>query len=184
MRRRFLSAGLVAAAVVLTGCDSEGGQPDQQQAVAWAERVCASVAEGGEKLSQPPKLDPRSPQNALDSIVVYLGKLSSALDGMENELRAAGSPPVRNGLDTYGKALATLDEIQAAVKNATTGLRNAKVDNPAALKKAMTRAGKEMTKVRAAEGPAADLKANPELYAVFAKAPSCQKIDNVAAGAN
>lgn len=184
MRRRFLSAGL-AAALVLTGCSGDDGDPAEgrQQAVAWAERVCDSVAEGGAKLSEPPKLDPSSPEKALAGIIGYLGKLSAAVKGMETELRAAGAPPVRDGQSAYDKALATLDDIQTAVKKATSGLRKAKVDDPATLRSAMTTAGQEMAKVRQSEGPAADLKANPELYAVFAKAPSCKQIDNVNASA-
>lgn len=179
MRRRFLCAGLTTFALVLTGCGGDDQQEAEKRAVAWAERVCATVADGGKQLSKPPRLNPSSPRSAKDSVVKYLGLLDGALAAMEAELRKAGSPPVRDGVSAYVKALQTVDEIQGAVGKAVTGLRKAKVSDKPALRKALNNAGKEMAKVRQIEGPAADLKANPALYAVFAKAPTCRRVDQL-----
>lgn len=176
IRRLIVLSAVVGVAV--SGCsESDGSSPSQQDALAWAERVCQSLHEGGAALSTPPKLDPRSPQKAKASVVGYLETLDKALESMDAELQKAGSPPVAKGLDAYGHALATLDKIQQGVEGAVQRLRKVKVTDQAGLQKALTRAGKDLAKVQKLDGPAADLTANPELDKVFASAPKCQGIE-------
>lgn len=176
IRRLIVLTAVVGVAV--SGCSESGGSSSSEQdALAWAERVCQSLHEGGAALSKPPQLDPRSPQKAKASVVGYLETLHKALESMDAELQDAGSPPVAKGLNAYGKALATLDEIQQGVDGAVQRLRKVKVTDQAGLQKALTRAGKDLAKVQKLDGPAADLTANPELDKVFANAPKCQGIE-------
>lgn len=178
IRRLIISAAVVGVAVSgVSGCTDSGPESSQQNAVAWADRVCGSLREGGATLSTPPNLDPRSPAKAKASVVSYLDKLKAAVESMDAELRDAGSPPVDDGLTAYGKALDTLDEIQQAVNGAVERLRKVKVSDQEGLRTALTRAGKDLAKAQRVDGPAADLKANPALDKVFAEAPACQGIE-------
>lgn len=177
MIRRYFAAAAIGALgfTAAAGCGGVSDDP-RQLASDWVERVCQSVNAGAEKLSKPPKVNLASARDMKDSVVTYLTTVSDALGDTEAELRAAGVPPVHNGIAAYGKALKTTEALQGALAKAVSDLRAAKVEDEQEFKAAMTKVGKRLGKVRQQEGPAEDLKANPELATLFQQTPSCSKV--------
>ncbi|MGI8332988.1 hypothetical protein ACRYCC_23800 [Actinomadura scrupuli] len=164
------------AGISLAGC---GGKDPKTAAdgpeVAWAGRVCSAVGAGGAKLTLP-HLDPKNPQKQKESLIVFLGTVSTQLKTLKTSLEGQGAPQVTGGKASYDRALSNLSETQAGVDSAATSLRASKVSDPASLKHALDGVGKSLVKFSAYEGPSKDLRTNPELNKAFTKAPACQRI--------
>ncbi|RZS32628.1 hypothetical protein EV193_1114 [Herbihabitans rhizosphaerae] len=177
MMSRLFAVVTAAAAVLVaaTGCGSSSATETNEKAVAWSEQVCKTIEAGGLKLSQLPKVDPANPSSQKDGALGYLGTLVESLDGVANGIRAAGVPPVTDGQSTMDKALGTVDKAKASIEGARASIGKAPANDPLALQKAMAEAGGAL-QVASAEGPAKDLKANPELSKAFAESATCRKV--------
>ncbi|GAA5108648.1 hypothetical protein [Haloechinothrix salitolerans] len=182
MMRRLCHAVVVIFAVGMLGSCSSGEEPSRhERAIAWADQVCDSIRAGGEALSALPKIDPAAPAKSKRKVLGYLDTVASALDDMSNDLHAAGTPPVTGGMATYGSAMATIEDLTAAVDDATTRLRATEVRDRESLTKALRAVGTVFTKVGNSTGPAGELRENPELREVLADAERCDGIESVTA---
>ncbi|GAA4415024.1 hypothetical protein GCM10023148_11070 [Actinokineospora soli] len=194
-RSAFAAAAL---ALALTGCsgDNNPGTPAPApqattattttggaggDAVAWAERVCASVGPEVEKLSAGPDIDPSNPQAAKEGLVTYLDTLISAIDRMIGGMRDAGAPPVPDGQIAADRAVGTLEEAKGSVSAARDELAAADVSDPAAFQAAFTKVGEDLQKLSELENPMEGLRGNEELDAAFEQAESCKKLSGSSA---
>lgn len=176
IRRMIACAVLAVTATGLQACESGSvADPGEVDPVVWSQSVCQSVLDGGAQLADLPMMDPRNPAKTKANVVGYLGKLSAALKGTESALLDAGSPPVDNGIDAYGKALKTIESIQGGLATARKRLKQAEVTDGKALQDAMRQAGKSMAKANNS-GPMKDLAANQELSAAFAQSQTCRQV--------
>ncbi|GGS17016.1 hypothetical protein [Actinokineospora fastidiosa] len=186
VRRPLIAA---AVALVLAGCGNDepaAPEPAPQppattttttgDAVAWAERVCSSVAPEVKKLSAGPDIDPNDPKAAKTNLVAYLDTLVAALDRMTAAIRDAGAPPVPDGEVAADRAMQTLQEAKTQVEQSRTELAAADVSNQAAFQKAFTNVGEDLQRLSELENPMAGLRGNEELDAAFEKAPSCRTL--------
>jgi hypothetical protein len=185
MIRRFVAAVAVTASActALAGCGSDKDDARNDPAIAWSDSVCKTIEAGAAKLSQMPAVDPSNPQAAKDSLVVYLGHLSEALVGVSDGFKTAGSPPVKDGQATLDKAMTTLTTTKSTIDTAKTKLQAAAVTDQATFQAAISDISGVMKTLTNAEGPAKDLKENPELAAAFKAAPTCQKVEGAQAPA-
>lgn len=182
-RRLFAGFALmfvVGLAVAGCGRSSSDQSANANQAISWAEKVCMSIQQGAVALTQPPVVDEASdPLTAKNSLVDYLGKLSQALDTVSAGIRNAGPPPVANGQAAVDRAMVTITETKTAVDGARTKLAQLSTTDPIGLQQALTDAGAGMDKLSNVEGPAKDLKANPDLSQAFAQAPTCKQLEGI-----
>ena len=180
MFRRLVSLVCVAVSgLVVAGCSDSDGDSDGP-AVAWVERVCASVEKGAQTLASPPAADLADPQTAKTAFTDYLGRVSQALDTVSAGIRDAGQPPVDDGQRAVDNAMGTISEIKTAIETARTRVAGLPVTDPAGFQQALNDVGAGLAKINGVEGPTKDLKANPALNEAFGKAPACQRIDGSA----
>jgi hypothetical protein len=186
---RRIAMGAVAATVLtlaLTGCaekttagsgSAASTSPSSGDATAWAEQVCKSIEDDIAKLQQTPDVDPTNLAQAKDTLVAYLGDVSTALDNLSSGFKDAGPPPVADGEQAVDKVTTTIDDMKKTVDDATATLEKASASDPAALQAAFQKVGEDLQKLGDIEDPTKGMKANKELEEAFDKAPTCQKID-------
>ncbi|HVK21714.1 MAG TPA: hypothetical protein VM677_10185 [Actinokineospora sp.] len=186
MIRRVIAAAMLAVCTCATvaACGSDKGPTANGPAIAWSDQVCKTIDAGAAKLSQLPAVDPSNPQAAKDSLVVYLGSLSDALGNVTDGLKTAGAPPVTDGQATLDKAMATLTTTRSTVDTAKSKLQAAPVTDSATFQAAISEISKVMSSMTDNEGPAKDLKSNPELAVAFGNAATCQKVEGSTAPSN
>ncbi|CRK57216.1 hypothetical protein [Alloactinosynnema sp. L-07] len=179
MIRRVIAAATLAMCTCATAaaCGSDKGPQANAPAIAWSEQVCKAIDAGAAKLSQLPAVDPSNPQAAKDSLVVYLGSLSDALGGVSEGLKTAGTPPVTDGQAALDKAMTTVTTTRSTVDTAKTKLQAAPVTDTVTFQAAISDISKVMSQLTDNEGPAKDLKSNPELATAFASAATCQRVE-------
>jgi len=174
---RAALAGLTLTLGLAAGCGSDSsGDQVNGQAIAWAEQVCQTVQVGGQRLSEPPQVDPTNPQLAKDSLVGYLGVLLEALDSVAQGISRAGAPPVADGQSAVDKAMEALGKNRTAIGDARTKLQQAPSD-PVSFQQVLTDVGTQLGQLGSAEGPTKDLRSNPALNEAFTQAPTCQRLD-------
>ncbi|HET9137982.1 hypothetical protein [Actinophytocola sp.] len=177
-RRSPALVSLIVSGLAVAGCsgaEDDSGGP----AVAWAERVCASVEQGAQGLALP-AADLTDPQAAKTAFDAYLGQVAQALDRVSAELRAAGAPPVADGQQAVDSAMGTITEIKTAIEGARTRVAALPVTDAGSFQAALNDVGTGLAKIDSVEGPTKDLKANPALNEAFGKAPACRRIDGSA----
>lgn len=172
---------VAAVGLVVAGCSASKQAPEPRPldspAVAWAEKVCVSVEAGAAKLSTLPAMDTTDPVSTRDGMVAYLGDLVTALGGLADGIRAAGTPPVPDGTVAVDNALRTLTTTRTGIETAVATLSGTSTADPVALRRAMEDVGTGLAQLGTEEGPTKDLKANPELRDAFSKAPACRRLD-------
>ena len=198
MKPRLVGAAVFAfAAVAFTaGCGSDEAAPPvipapgapgstSEQApadlddpvVAWAERVCGVVERGGKSLARFPAVDPDDPARTKQAMVDYLKAISTELGKLGEGISSAGAPPVDGGDAAVDAALKRIDTLRASLTDAQEELSAVPATDPAAFQAALADLGPRLEGLNAAEGPTADLKANPELKEAFSSAPTCRRVE-------
>lgn len=183
MRARPLAAALAGlVTLTLAACSSPdigagSGGDVNDPAVTWAGHVCEVVRAGGVTLSQLPAMDPSAPAKAKDSLVTYLGSLSAALAELADGIQHEGVPPVRDGQATLDRAMSTLDASRSSVDSAKARLAAAAVSDQATFEQAVREASTAFQQLGDTDGPAKDLKDNPELARAFTAATTCRNLD-------
>ncbi|CAM5588565.1 hypothetical protein SALBM135S_01199 [Streptomyces alboniger] len=173
-RRRHAAAllpaalGLVAAAA-LSGC---GSRVDDGPKVDWASDVCGSVRDVGSKLTVP-TADRKDPRKYRAEVVTFLDALGRQLGALDQKMGKDGAPPVEGGDAAYKKALKNLRLARGSLAGTTAELKKAEVTDKKSLKAALKKAGEGMDRAGSYQGPAHDLRADPELRQAFDKAPTC-----------
>ncbi|SDD82231.1 hypothetical protein [Actinokineospora iranica] len=199
MVRRLVAATATAAAFALglAGCGSDpgtapgatttsapaatttSGTSANGDAVAWAEKVCSSVAPHVDELDDGPKdIDGTDPNKAKAGMSAYLDKLSGALDSMTASFKEAGDPPVANGDQLSEKAVGSLDEAKKIVDGAKVKLEGVNTADPAAFQSGFLQVGQDLQKLGDLEDPTKGLRGNKELEEAFKAAPTCKKLDD------
>jgi hypothetical protein len=91
---------------------------------------------------------------------------------------------VTDGQATLDKAMATLTTTRSTVDTAKSKLQAAPVTDSATFQAAISEISKVMSSMTDNEGPAKDLKSNPELAVAFGNAATCQKVEGSTAPSN
>ncbi|MFC5289394.1 hypothetical protein ACFPM7_20275 [Actinokineospora guangxiensis] len=196
MKPRLAGAAIFAfAAVALTaGCGSDDAAPPVLPApgatsaqappadlddpvVAWAERVCGVVEQGGRSLARFPAVDPNDPAKTKRAMVDYLKAISAELGKLGEGISSAGAPPVDGGDAAVEAALQRIATLRASLADAQEKLSAVPATDPAAFQAALADLGPKLEGLHSAEGPTADLKANPELKEAFSSAPTCRRVE-------
>ncbi|CRK61085.1 hypothetical protein [Alloactinosynnema sp. L-07] len=189
MVRRLAAVAVLALSLGIAGCGSDtpstsggtsaatgaGGGGD---AVAWAEKVCSTVAPEREAFSKVPNIDPTDPVKARDGMVAYLDDLVKALERMVSGIQSAGSPPVADGETAAKRVVDTLEEAKATVSTAKDNLAKVDVTDPAAFQAGFTQVGTDLQKLGEMEDPTKGLRGNRELNEAFEKAASCKALQD------
>ncbi|MGW5055351.1 hypothetical protein [Actinokineospora sp. NPDC004072] len=200
MKPRLVAAAVSAAAVlaVAGACGSDPEAPPQlpapgqgttaeqappadlsDPAVAWAEKVCTAVEDGGKALSQFPAVDPSDPAKTKQAMLDYLQAISDTLAELGAGISAAGEPPVDGGAAAVDAALKRVEDLRAGLSGARAELAAVETGDPAAFQAALAALGPRLEGLNTTEGPTTDLKANPALKDAFAQAPACRRVDGV-----
>ena len=169
-------ATLTALAVALTACSGSKGS-DGVDPVAWADKVCKSIDGQAAILGQAPSVDPSDPARAKESLLTYLGNLSTGLDKLGGGVREAGTPKVNDGSQVVDRVARTLREAKKGVDDARSNLARATVTDAASFQAARDQVGQDLAKLSDIEDPTKDLKSNAELNDAFNKAPTCVQLD-------
>ncbi|GLZ40310.1 hypothetical protein [Actinokineospora sp. NBRC 105648] len=198
MLRRLVAVTATASALTLalagcgggnsgTGSSSSGAAPASTTAssagganagaVAWAEKVCSTVAPQVAQLSQAPNLDPSDPVKAKTNLDAYFDKQISALDTMASGFQSAGAPPVADGDQLVEKATAGIKQAKTVVESAKTELASVDTSTPEAFQAGFVKVAENLQKLSESDDPTASLKGNQELDAAFQQAPTCKKLD-------
>ncbi len=203
MKPRLVGAAVFAfAAVALTaGCGSDDAAPPVVPApggasaaadapsaqappadlsdpvIAWAERVCGVVEQGGKSLAAFPAVDPNDPAKTKQAMVDYLKAISDELGKLGDGISSAGPPPVDNGDAAVDAALKRIGTLRASLADARDKLSAVPATDPAAFQAALAELGPQLEGLNAADGPTTDLKANPELKEAFSSAPTCRRVE-------
>ncbi|CAM5368430.1 hypothetical protein SALBM135S_08536 [Streptomyces alboniger] len=172
-RRRHAAAllpaalGLVAAAA-LSGC---GSRVDDGPKVDWASDACGSVRDVGSKLTVP-TADRKDPRKYHAEVVTFLDALGRQLGALDQKMgrtarrpSRAVTPPTRRRSRTSASPAAASPAPPPSSRRPRSPTRSPE----AALKKA----GEGMDRAGSYQGPAHDLRADPELRQAFDKAPTC-----------
>ena len=177
-------ASMAIAIGTLSACSSDsgstpaGGETTQASpAVQWIDKVCGSIAAGGQSLSQMPAVDPADPAKAKEGLVGFLSGLTNALTSVSKGITDAGVPPVADGQATVDKAQATIDGAKTSLDSARTKLEGVSTSDPVAFQKALVEISPSLTAFDNTDGPVKDLRANPELDTAFTQAPGCKQVD-------
>ncbi|MFC7614727.1 hypothetical protein ACFQV2_15535 [Actinokineospora soli] len=147
--------------------------------IAWAEKVCGVVEQGGKSLSQIPAIDPNDPAKTKQAMLEYLGAISDELGKLGEGISAAGDPPVDDGAAAVDAALKRIETLRGSLAKAEEKLSAAPVTDPAAFQAALAQIGPDLEGLNTTEGPTAELKANPELKDAFNTAPACRRVEGV-----
>ncbi|OLF07770.1 hypothetical protein BLA60_25945 [Actinophytocola xinjiangensis] len=191
MKSRVVAfAALIAFAVTGCGSDSgsgsgdggsggsgDGGGSGGGDPVAWADTVCTSIKDDIEAISTPPEMDQSSPQAAKDSLVAFLGKIETSLDGMASAVEDAGPPPVDNGSASLDKFIEQVGNAKDAVTEAKTTVEGASVDDPQGFQEAVTTAVGNLQSLSDLD-PTGEFEDNSELDKAFKEAASCKELQN------
>ncbi|HVK20872.1 MAG TPA: hypothetical protein VM677_05880 [Actinokineospora sp.] len=187
MVRRLATVAVLALSLGLAGCGSDspstsGGTssaaPSGGDAVAWAEKVCATVAPERDALSQVPNIDTSDPMKAREGMVTYLDNLVKALDRMVTGIKSAGTPPVADGETAAKRVVDTLEEAKATVTTAKENLAKIDVTDLAAVQAGFTQVGQDLQKLGQMEDPTKGLRGNREINEAFEKAASCKALQD------
>ncbi|WP_436493321.1 hypothetical protein [Actinokineospora sp. HUAS TT18] len=187
MLRRLAAFAVLALSLGLAGCGSDspstsGGTSTPAasggDAVAWADKVCSTVAPERDALTTPPNIDPTDPAKARDGMVTYLDTIVKALDRMVGGIKSAGAPPVADGETAAKRVVDTLEEAKATVTTAKDNLAKVDVTDPAAFQAGFTQVGQDLQKLSDMEDPTKGLRGNRELNEAFEKAESCKALQD------
>lgn len=149
-------------------------------AVAWADKVCATVGPEAEKFKTPPAVDPSNLQATKDNFVAYLDGMAQALDRMVGGIRDAGAPPVADG-ETAAKAVEdSLENAKATVIKAKDNLAKVDASNPQAFQAGMAQVGQDLQGLSQMEDPTKGLRGNKELNEAFEKSATCKALNEPA----
>ena len=155
-----------------TSSEAAGGG----DAVAWADEVCAAMADDVATLTTQPEVDQSNPQAAKDSLVTYLGNLETAIDGMSTAVSDAGTPPVTGGEEAAQSFLDQIGTAKDAVTSAKGKLEAAPVDDPVAFQTAATGAMTDLQALSSMD-PTSSFSENEELSKAYNDAKSCQALE-------
>jgi hypothetical protein len=183
MFRRLSLAVVPAAALALalSGCsDSNGSNSSGGQsggAVGWADKVCQAIGDDLTALQERPNLTDTDPQKVRESLIAYLGQLTSTLEGMVSGVKDAGPPPVADGSAQVDKLTTLLGEAKTSLQEAKTNLEQVPANDPAAYQAAVLKVTEEMSNFAKLEDPFKEFEANKELNEAFEQAPACKQIN-------
>ena len=169
-------AVLTALTIALTACSGNKGS-DGVDPSTWAEKVCKSIEDQAAILGQAPDVNPNDPAKAKESLLTYLGNLSTGLNKLIGGVRDAGTPKANDGTQVVDKVTTTLSEAKKSVDEAKSNLEKATVTDAASFQAARDKVSQDLQKLSELDDPTKDLKSNAELNDAFNKAPSCQKLD-------
>ena len=183
---RRLSLAIVPAAALalaLSGCSDSNNSPNSSQgaqsggAVGWADKVCQSIGDDLTALQERPNLTDTDPQKVRESLIAYLGQLTSTLEGMVSGVKDAGPPPVADGSAQVDKLTTLLGEAKTSLQEAKTNLEQVPANDPAAYQAAVLKVTEEMSNFAKLEDPFKEFEANKELNDAFEQAPACKQIN-------
>lgn len=159
-----------------SGGSGDGGGSGGGDPVAWADSVCTSLQDDIEAITTQPEIDQSNPQAAKDSLVEFLGKIETSLDGMASAVQDAGAPPVDNGEAAVDQFVDQVGTAKEAVTGAKTKVEGASVEDPAAFQTAVMSAVEDLQKLSDLD-PTGDFSENPELDKAFKEAAACKEIE-------
>jgi hypothetical protein len=162
-----------------TSSSSDSGDSGSGDAVAWADKVCSGMKDDVAALTNQPSLDQSSPQAAKDSLVAYLTKLETSLDGMASAVQDAGDAPVDGGADAVKDFLDQISTAKGAVTSAKSKIDAAPVDDPTAFQAAASSATQDLTALSSMD-PTKSFSNNKELNDAYNKAESCKALEDAA----
>lgn len=191
-----LAGGAAAVVLALAGsaCGSDSGNTGSgasttgtntsspsgtanEDAVAWAGKVCASVESEVGTLTKKPEIDTSTPESAKAGLVTFLDNFGTALDRLIGGIKGAGDPPVPNGKQAVEETTKGLEQAKKTVQDAQTKLAQTPMTDPAAAKQAFTEVAAQLTSIGQVDATKA-MEDLPQLEDAFKKAPTCQKLND------
>jgi len=151
-------------------------------AVAWADKVCATVGPEAAKFSQPPVTDPTNLQATKDNFVAYLDGMAQALERMISGIKDAGTPPVADGEAAAKAVESSLQTAKDTVTKAKDNLAKVDASNPSAFQAGMAQVGQDLQGLSQMEDPTKGLRGNKELNDAFEKSEKCKALNDPGTG--
>jgi hypothetical protein len=141
--------------------------------VAWTDRICTALLPVVETLRTPPPVDVTDPAAAQGAYRDYLAEAQSRAETAQQEVTAAGAPPVDGGEELAQDVQQQVEDLQEDVTEARRQIDAADPGNPIDIGQAVVVGGNVLGAIGNNVQAVGTLTTDSELSNAFDAAPAC-----------
>jgi predicted lipid-binding transport protein (Tim44 family) len=175
-----VAAVLIAVSVLLGACGGGGG--GTVSAPQFVKVACTDLGnwiKAIQKRSQNvQQAAPQTPDEGKKVISAFFDGVIADTDKLIDQLKAAGTPDVKNGDKISSTVISALEHARDALASSKAKVENLPTDNPQAFAKAAQQMGQSVQSAFQKAGQLGSSLTSPELEAAAKKEPACQSLSS------